>query len=200
MCSNTNINKNQHKHSFDYSYLMIQNFTNCDYFFRHSERYYTTFRCEFSKTFYAKRSHIHGSVIQKLHWFKSKIKELRQKFFSKSSKRQIFKYPKYKNFVEIIPIFWTDLRSFRAPVSILQLIIIRNLISLYHFGNNAEYDLLSGQKRTFHSEKIPVCNSSLLVISTRDCREAELAWNDPQTRVSGGHFTQNLASNPVLPA
>ena len=55
-CSKTNINKNQHKHNFDYSYLIIQNFTNCHYFFRHSERYYKTFRCEFSKTFYSFRT------------------------------------------------------------------------------------------------------------------------------------------------
>ena len=54
-CSKTNINKNLHKNSFDYSYLIIQNFTNLDYFFRHSERYYKTFRCEFSETFYSFR-------------------------------------------------------------------------------------------------------------------------------------------------
>ena len=139
-----------------------------------------TFQCEFSKTF-SLVSHIHGSVIQKLYWFKSKIKQLQQKFFPESSKRQIFKYLKYKNFVEIITMFWTGLRCFRASVSTLQLIIIRNLIYLYHFGINAEYDLLLGQKRTFHSGKIPVCNLSLLVISTRDCREAKLAWNDSHT-------------------
>ena len=57
-CSKPNINKNQHKHSFDYSYLIIQNFTYRDYFFRHSERYYKTFRCEFSKTFYSFRTSV----------------------------------------------------------------------------------------------------------------------------------------------
>ena len=59
-CSKTNINKNQHKHGFDYSYLIIQNFTNRDYFFQHSERYYKTFRCEFSKTFYSFRTSMAG--------------------------------------------------------------------------------------------------------------------------------------------
>ena len=66
-CSKTNINKNQHKHSFDYSHLIIQSFTNRDYFFRHSERYYIQ---DFSMRVFENFllfSHIHGSVIQKLH-------------------------------------------------------------------------------------------------------------------------------------
>ena len=120
-----------------------------------------------------------------------KIKQHRQKFFFKSLKTniQIFEYG---NFIEIITIFWTDLRSFGTLFHISKLSSKQIWFHFTVFVLIQKYYLLSDQNKHFsHWKNTSLSYASLLIISSRDCREADSRDTSPR-HVCLGEVTRKI--------